>query len=322
MNQRLKEHIHPNKFIYILALLSAIFGIGILFISDFFIIPFVAFFASLLLFAPGKKIICAILSAVILICSFLGGVAGVFAISSALVCSLLLWGMYYLRCSKADAVLAITAFFSLFLLVALFLSICNITKVYSIPSAMMYYENLLEQQKIAFIETFSNLHVMDENGISVYLFTEETAEAMFLSIASLTIAFLVISAFCLCGFTCKIFSSILMYAERDERVIRAWRFQLPNITVYFYIVLFLFSFFSSGEALFDIVILNLLYIFMAVFSYIGLRHLFFIVSKIRRRGLAFFVIVFLFLFLSVSALQILSFLGVYVSIISNRVQKE
>ena len=30
MNQRLKEHINPNKFIYIITLLSAIFGFGIL----------------------------------------------------------------------------------------------------------------------------------------------------------------------------------------------------------------------------------------------------------------------------------------------------
>ena len=82
------------------------------------------------------------------------------------------------------------------------------------------------------------------------------------------------------------------------------------------------SFFSSRGDVFGIAIQNLFYIFMAVLAYVGLRHLLVAFSKIKRRSLAIAVIAALILLLNVSALQFLSFYGVYASIIANRAQKE
>ena len=61
---------------------------------------------------------------------------------------------------------------------------------------------------------------------------------------------------------------------------------------------------------------------MVVLAYIGLRHLLIIILKLKRRGMAACIIIFLLLLFNVSAFQFLSFYGVYASIVANRAQKE
>lgn len=323
MEPRFKEQINPKKFIIILAALTALFGISMVLISDFLIIPFAAFYALLLWFAPQNKLLCALLPLAVLAFSIINGVMGIFSVSAGLCCGLLLCFMYRRRCTKLDTALALTAFFTFYLLLSLFLSIGYITKDYSLTSVITYYEEFVETQKTTFVDTFSQLHVVNENGESTYLFTEADAEGMFLSAMRLTISFFVISAFLLCGITCKIFSKMVVHAERNETYVRSWRFLLPNLYVYFYIALFAFSFFAGiGDSVFNITVQNLYYIFMVIFAYIGIRHLFLIVSRARRKGPVILIIVGLFLFFSVSAIQILSFLGAYATIVSNRVLKE
>ncbi len=323
MEQRLKKSIKPKNFIFVLSALTALLGIGVVFFSDLLIIPLAAFFALLLWFAPKAKILCALIPFLLLVLSFFDGVGGIFAIASALSCGLLLWLMYRFRFNKTDTVFAITAFFVFYLLIALFLSVGSITKEYNLQSVMTYLESFMQTQKESFVDAFSELHITDEKGVNMYLFTEETAEAVFLSVARLSVSFLIISAFVLCGLTCKIFSRMVAYAERDEAYIRAWRFLPPSIAAYFYIALVVLSFFvGSAETVFAIAIQNLIYIFMAVFAYVGLRHLIFVAAQAKRRGFFLLVVGFLLILLNVSALQILSFLGTYVAVISNRVPRE
>lgn len=323
MEPRFKEQINPKKFIIILAALTALFGIGMVLITDFFIIPFAAFYAILLWFAPKNKLLCALIPVAVLAISLLNGVVGIFTVSAGLCGGLLLCFMYRRRCTKLDTVLALTAFFTFYLLLSLFLSIGYYLKDYSFTSVMTYYEEFIETQKTTFVDTFSKLHVVNENGESTYLFTEADAEGMFLSAMRLTISFFVISSFLLCGITCKIFSKMVAYAERDETYVRSWRLLPPSLYVYFYIALFVLSFFAgTGESVFNVTVLNLYYIFMVFFAYIGIRHLFLVVSRARRKGPVILIIIGLVLFFSVSAIQILSFLGAYATIVSNRVLKE
>lgn len=322
MDQRLKENINSGKFIFALAFLFCVFGIGLTFVSDLFIIPFVAFYAALLWFGSNKKIVLAIVSLLVFGCAFLNGIGALFSVSAGLLCGLSLWGLYRARCSKADTVLILTAFFTFFLLLGLFFAICNITKEFSLSSAMTYYDNFIEEQKTVFVNMLSELHIADENGTLIYPFTEEASELMFLSVARLSFSFFVIAAFSLCGFTCKVFSRIIAYGERDESYIHSWRLKLPNLVAYFYIVLFVVSFFAVDENLFSVTVQNLFSVLVVVFAYFGLRHLGVMLSKAKKRGAFILVIIVLFFLLSVSALQFLSFLGVYASIVANRAEKK
>jgi hypothetical protein len=145
---------------------------------------------------------------------------------------------------------------------------------------------------------------------------------MFLSIAQRTFAFFVIAAFALCGFTCKVFSHIIAYGEQNEEYIRSWRLKLPGIVAYFYIVLLVASFFVVEGKTFSVVVQNLSSVFLVLFAYFGLRHLSTMLSKAKKRGAFILITIVLFLLLSVSALQFLSFLGVYASVASNHTEKK
>ena len=322
MDQRLKEHINPKKFIVVLVTLFLLFGVADIFVSDFFIVPLAAFYALVLWFAKEHKLLCAILPLPILAASFFGGVGAVLSVCFALCCGLVLWWMYRFGCTKFDTALAVTALFSLYLFIALFFAACAITKEYTFASFLSYYEEFLETQKVAFVDAFSDIHVVDEKGTNVYLFTEEIAEEMFLSVARLSFALLVIVALLLCGLTCKIFSRVTAHVEKDEMKIRFWRFLPPNVIVYFYLICYIVLIFvASKENLFSVVLQNLFYIFMVAFAYMGLRHLVSMLSSQRKGSLLLLFVVLLFV-LNVSAIQILSLFGAYATIGANRAQNK
>lgn len=321
MDQHLKEHINQKKFMLGLAALFLLFGVGTIWGSDFFIVPMTALYALVLLYFNENKFFCALLPLLILAASFFDGVAAVLSVCFALGAGVVLGYMYRSRATKFDTAFVVTAIFSLYLLVALFLSVGAITNEYTISSFTAYYEEFIEAQKVAFVNACSEFYVMDEQGANVYLFTEEVAEELFLSVARLVIAFFVIVGFLLCGLSCKIFSRIVRYAERDEREICSWRFLPPSLYVYFYLAAYVVSFFVvSKESVFSFAVQNVFYIFMMVFAYMGLQYLISVVFKTRRKGFLLSIIAVSIIILNISAVQILSFLGAYATIGANRVE--
>jgi hypothetical protein len=322
MDLRLKEHISPKKFVILLAALFLLFGLAVIFISDIFVAPFAAFYALVLWFAKDTKLLSAVLPLPILAISFFAGIGVILSVCVALCCGLLLWFMYRSRCTKFDTALAITAVFTLFLFVAFFLAACAITKEYTFASFISFYEDFIEAQRVAFADAFSDLHVVNENGEKMYMFTEEAINAMFLSVARMTFSLLVLFAFLFCGVTCKIFSFVVARAEKDEGRIRAWRFLPTNVIVYFYLICYIVSIFvASRESLFSVVVQNLSYIFMFVFFYMGLQHLLFVFSS-KRKGMLILVLFFLLFVLNASGILILSFFGAYATIGVNRTQNK
>ena len=329
MEQRFKSTVNPKKFIIALSALAFLLGLSTVVISDYMIVPFVACYASLLWFEKGRKPICAVLGVLLVAFSVLCETVeplqfspvpfgALFSVSCGLCISLLLFVMYRFRCTKNDTAIALTAFFSFYLIFALFLSIGAITKDYSLAAITEYYKEFTETQKAAFVDACSKLQVTDEKGVSHYLINAENAELLYLSVARLTVAFLVIAAFLLCGIALKVFTRLVAYAERDDAFIVSWRFLPPNIFAYSYAVIFAVSFFLNTETAFGMAMQNLSYIFMAVFVYLGLRHLLAIASHMQRKGLILIILGFGLLFFSLSALQILSFLGVYVTVVYNK----
>ena len=302
-----------------LAIVCALFGASVIFISDFMIIPLTAVYAVLLWFESQNKLVAALLPLPILALSVLGGISTVFSVATAFCAGLIVFFMYKANISKSDTALALTAFFAFYLVFSLFIAISAITKEYSFASAFEYYNSFMETQKDAFVDAFSQFATTDQNGELTYLFTEENAELIFLSMARLSIAFIVILAFFLSGFALKIFTKLVTRAEADETYIRSWRFMLPSMYAYFFGFIFIFSFLlGNGSGIAAMAVQNLTYIFMAMFGYIGLMHLIAMSSQMRRRYLFLFVVFLSFVFLSITALQILSFLGAYVAILYNR----
>lgn len=319
MQRKLKTNINPKRFTALLAVICALLSASIIFISDLMIIPFSAAYAGLLWFDSKKKLWSAILPVPMLALSFIGGYGVVFSVSIGFCIGLVLFLMYKSGVTRADAALALTACFVFFLIFSLYISVCLSTKNYSIAAAIEYYNTYLDMQKASFIEAFSSITVKDQAGNSLFPFTREAAEQMFLSFAKLIVAFFVIVAFFLSGLTLKIFTKLLSGASADASAIHSWRFSLPSLYAYFYVLLFIFSIFTgSTESIFAYAVANLSYIFMAVFAYIGLRHLFIVSSQTGRRNIWILMAIFGIMLFGATAIQILSFLGAYVTVLSNQ----
>lgn len=319
MQSNLKTHVQPKKFFAMLTIICALLGVSIVFVSDLMIIPLAAFYASLLWFEPKAKLRSALLPFPILALSFIGGVISVFSVATAFCGGIILFFLYKKGATKAITALALTAFFILYLIVSLFIVICMITKEYSIVSAFENLIFLIEEIKEKIVSDLSNISVIDQNGENHYIFSKPTAELLILSVMRLLPAFVAILAFLLCGFTLKIFSRLIAHAEADEAHIRSWRFVLPALYAYFFGFVFVLSFFlGNGEDVVAASVQNLAYIFIAIFGYVGIRHLLVISSHVRNRFAFFVVLLFAFALLNVTALQILAFLGAYVTILYHR----
>lgn len=319
MDMRLKEHIQPKRFIVMLAAVIVLSGVAVFFVADIFILPLSAFFALLLRFEPNKKPFSMAISVILVATSFFGGVGGVFSVCFGLCCGLLLWVMYRARLCKADTVFAITAFLCLYLFVALFLAIGSIQNDYSLSAALSYYEEFVAQQRINFINQMSEIVITDEAGKKHFLFNLQTAEEMFLSLVRLSISFFIITAFFLCGIICKIFTRVAAYAEKEDSYVLRWKFCPPSVVAYIYSALFVVSLFSAGgESIFAFTVINLQYVLMAVFGYLGLCHLLKVLKDARRKRTSIFIVFLMIFVLSISAIQILSLLGVYTTIVTNR----
>ena len=317
MEIELKEYIHPKKFIALLSVLTVLLGIAAVMVAEIFILPLGALFALLLWFEPKRKLCSIFIPIFLLAFSFLGGVGGILYVCIGLFSGFLLWFCYKKGIEKNDTVFILTAFFVFYIFLTLFFVLGAIAKDYSFSAVLSCYEAVVEKLKVKFISAFSEIAVMDEAGSTQLVFNDETLEMLFVSFMRLTVAYIVISGFVFCGVVCKMFSFAVRYAQCDESRIRGWKFQLPNLFVYFYLAVFILSALLGAESAFGIALQNLNSIFMAVFAYHGIAFLFSEVKKSNRRGL-YIPIVLGMLMLFAFAVQILSYLGAYATIVANR----
>ena len=212
-----------------------------------------------------------------------------------------------------------TLLYVLYLLLLLFTIAATEVGSASLDAVFGFYTDYMEEQKAEFIRALTSISTTMPDGTPVFALTSEEAEALFLSASRLLIALAVVIGFCLCGISYKLFCAVVRRVDAEPSGVRRFTFLPPTLFAYFYILLFFLSLFlSSSENDFAVALTNLFYIFLAVFAYVGIKFAVFLIHRIRHRGVGIVIFVLFCLFGGVIAFEVLSFLGVFYTVMSRR----
>ncbi len=153
------------------------------------------------------------------------------------------------------------------------------------------------------------------------VFTVELFESAF--DFSFGILLSVIIAFCFVsvGISCKVYSYSLNKLGSDKAELEAWRFVPDSAYAYVYFILAFLDLFSGGEInAFSLSVANLSIIFMTVFTYVGLMLVISIYRSQKGKNTISLVHVALAIALLAVFPRILSYIGAFHCITSNRIK--
>ena len=322
----LREDKHYGRSITALTVLCLAMGFCsvLLYHTGIILLPLcAAFYAAILtLEAKGRRLASYLVPPVLIIAEiiFLG-----FYSFNCLLASLVGYAIYYaVRAphAKWDAAFVLTLFTSLYIALLLFLQAAFVTGSVSLDVARGYYTSLAELARVQFVEAFTSVTLPPEAEGMQALFTEEGANAVFTEMLNALIPMLVIFAFFIVGVTFKLFSSLIYrYAKDGENIFR-WRFTATPIFAYAYAVITVIGFFvADSNTVLSRSASVLESILMMVFAYVGVSFLHSIIAR-RAGGVgAVLIVAVAFLLLSSIAIQILSFLGVLITLMSDKLMR-
>ena len=127
-----------------------------------------------------------------------------------------------------------------------------------------------------------------------------------------------IIAFALVGFTMKLFGIIASRFADDKSCFAEWRFRLSPLYAYLYVIAVVAQIFlRTGVA--AVVLSNLVSLFMVMFAYVGFTSaLSFVSARMRHKAVAVVLVILACILFYPISVNILSFLGVFVTPILNR----
>ena len=305
----------------ILGALSVFAGLISVIASDIFLPVAAALFSSFILFDRSKaKWISLVLLLTLFIAFPFFDLS--FLLFSAIIgaCSFVLFFGYKKGMSKAEISLYLTVLFVICMLGSLYFAGVKQISDMSLVSVFEYYKAMAESLREQFVAQF--IQTLMQQGAELTMDPKEIAEmleVLFISLTNLFFALLAIIGFLYAGIQMKIFTHVSRRLESAPRPRHSWYFGLSNVFAYFYVAVFLLStFFGAMDSVFSIALMNLYYIFLAVFAYVGFNYAFAIASRAKNRRIAQFFLVFLLVMMNVVAAQILSLVGVYITTMHNK----
>ena len=219
--------------------------------------------------------------------------------------------------SAVYASIAVTvAIYLSFLLVGFFL-----IKEFSFEGVMDFYKAEIEALRTEFITMFSTIGMDTPDGGFEYIFTAEDLELIFDGTIRSLPSFFGIMAFASSGIALKMFTVLgvkrSIFADRVEK----YTFRCSNVFAYFYCALVIFSFFVSADGVFALTVSNLCALFVFVFAYLGYKYLSIILGKSTGKPrLSYLIVLCVTVVFSAFAVQLLSYIGVFATIVSNKTQ--
>lgn len=261
---------------------------------------------------------------VVVIIDFLfNGLFSISAITSVLVALIVYFSLTKAILSKGECALAVTTLVSLSIgLMLIFAAMYEIGEP-SFNGAIELYQSIIAQNREIFINSFADYIPEGTAPELEQMFSAEVLGALYDSYASILISFFVIFAFAITGFVFKLLAPVLDRSLVDPNEFRAWRFELSPIFAYFYLSLYLLGLFFGGADTLSIAILNLTNIFMFIFAYVGFGFALFILRRrIRSKGGALVVLILAMLVFYTLAINLLSFLGVFATIMLAKAKSE
>ena len=164
----------------------------------------------------------------------------------------------------------------------------------------------------------------DSNGLQIFVYNLYEAKMLFHELVIYLIPLAFLLSFVLSGITLKIFSRAVEKNTEEDCVIRFWNFGASNFVSYFFIVLSVFCLIASSEgSAFSYVLFTLNTVFTAVFSYIGIKSLYYIIiGRGKSKIFAIILMIIAFALVSTFAFQLLAYFGVIINIVTNKISPD
>ena len=305
-----------------IAVLTAIFGIATVFLG-YLIVPIsAAFYATLLISEnKNKRILSYILPVTIVFLDFsLNWVNGFFSEQSIayVVLGLVLYFCYTKKRSKCECATLLTATTCIFMAIGLVFLGFNEIESPNFAALAELIKGIYYSEKNVFIEYLSSISSTDEFGIEFFAITREYAEELFHTILCIIPAIFVILAFAISGLAIKFFSAFSKNRIEEDEINDKWMFIPSTIFTYVYITLAILSTFASGNDIFTLTVINLNCILLPVFAYVGVKFIYFILSSKRGGFFAIVIIAAAICLLTITAIEILSYIGAYITLATNK----
>ncbi len=313
-----------SKMLFIISLLTVISAFGAVLLGYVFLPFAAASYAALLLFEnKSRRILSYILPVTMLIVNFLFN--GFYSLEGLVyvVVGFLIYIFYTKSVKKSEVIFYLTATVTLFIAFSIVFFAFKINDSASISSLIDFYSHIYSTQKSEFISFFSNLVTVDTKGVSFFVFTKEYAEQIYHTVIMLLPSVAIIIALLLSGLTLKIFFVYLAKLGADKEVMVKWTYVPTRFFAFAYISFALLNIFTSNAGgILSISIINVNYIFAAIFAYVGTKFIYII---LRARNSGFFAVFMIFTaiaFLGLNAILLLSYIGVYFSLFASHSAKK
>lgn len=312
------SHAYPKVMLF-LSVLTLLFGFCFCFLGEIFLPFAVSFLAALFIFEkPKKRVLSYIVPIIPVICAVLS--FGVFALITAqyIAFAAILALCYRYSRSKAYCAFYMTFAISLMLIVSLYVSGAMKCGSFAPHAVTDYYSTFYTALKAKIIDFASNYTVTNRDGSIDKPFTKEIVAELIDALSKLAVGIIGIYGFICAGIAIKIFTFLILRYSKHG-ILKTFAHFLPsNAVAYVYIVLAILSALIGSTDIVDLAIINVCQIFMIVFAYMGVQYVFAIAKFSGRRSTVLTFLVAGILVLNVVALQLLSFLGVWITIGTNR----
>nr|MBE6545400.1 DUF2232 domain-containing protein [Oscillospiraceae bacterium] len=322
MKTELKTSLSSKKTLLIISFLCLISVLACCLFGEITLPVAAAFLAVLYVFDEKKRrIFSRSVSAIVLIINLaavlLGFSASLFGVE-AIVLSVIIYFAFSKQTSKSDASYLMTVILAVLIALGGILLAVMVQGEFSIEAVSSFYMGILSYLKEIFVNSAMLMYgeMLEASGNN---FTAEDFGAIFDTVISMTISYVIIASFLLVGLTMKLFTAITARLSEDKREVLSWRFIPTNVFAYFYLILTFASLFvTSSSDLISVSILNLYYVFMVIFAYSGFNFMVVNLAKRFNRFVAFILPVISIVLFSSFAIQLLAVIGVFFTFAKNR----
>ena len=321
----LKKSSLYKKIITSLSFLTASCVFGCILLGYIFLPIASAFYAALLVYEnKTKRVMSYVLPVVMYLLNFVLRDFSFYSLEA--IAYVVVGVIIYLCCtknvSKGEAVFWTTLSLSVMLVISAIFIAFETLGSFGVTPLEQFFSNLFLSYKSFFVDALTSISIANKEGIYFFAYNPSEAELFFHEIVMLLVPLVILFAFFLSGITFKIFQSVIKRNSGEDCEINSWNFKTSNLIAYFYIAVAILAMFISGSGIFEISVVSINTIFSAVFAYIGVS---FIYSLLTIKGKSSFfaiaLIVVLFLVFSSFAIQLLSFIGVYFNIFTNKISR-
>lgn len=322
MIRELKGSQSYPKVMLVLSVAVLLFGLGYCLLGEVLLAPAIAFSAVLFVLEnPRKRFLSYLIPTIPVIAAVL--IYGVFALITVqyIIYALILALCYRLYRTKATAAFYLTFLISLFTVASLYISGALDCGSFSLENVIDHYSEGYTALKAEIVKILSEYTVTAKDGSVTNPISAEVAAEYIDTASSLAVSFIGILAFLIAGLSLKIFKALILHFSRNG-ILKSFSHFLPtNTAAYVYAVLSILSFFIGSTDIVDLTILNLCQILMLVFAYMGFLYVLMIGKMSERKTTVLLGLIAAIFILNALAVQILSYLGAWVTIGTNRSYK-